>query len=258
VSAPRRPFVAGNWKMNPQSTREAVGLAMAVRKRTAELRSVDIAVAPPYVALPAVRETLAGGHVAVAAQDVREEEKGAYTAGVSAGMLLEHVDLVIVGHSEVRRDHCDTDARVNGKLRRALAAGLGAILCVGEPLDVRRAGGADEFVRAQIREALQGVDGPELRRVSVAYEPIWAIGTGVPARGEDARETIAAIRDELRKSHGWSVAEATRILYGGSVIAATIGEFASQDGIDGALVGGASLRPEEFAEIARIIGESTS
>lgn len=250
------PLAAGNWKMNPPTLEECVALARGVRDATRELRGVEIAVAPPFVALAAVRDALAGSHVRVSGQDVHEEERGAFTAGVSAAMLRELASLVIVGHSETRRDHGLTEARVNAKLRRALAAGLAPILCVGETLDVRRAGAAEDYVRRQVRADVEGVSAGDLLRGVIAYEPIWAIGTGVPATGPDARATIAAIRAELRALYGDGVAERVRVLYGGSVTAETIGEFASQPGIDGALVGGASLRADEFARIARVVAES--
>src|SRR5947209_316932 len=189
MSKQRLPLVAGNWKMNPPSVAEAVSLARAVRTATGQLAGVEIAVAPPYVALSGVREALAGGHVRLGAQDVHEQDAGAYTGGISASMLRDLVEYVIVGHSEVRRDRGDTDARVNAKLKRAYAAGLLPILCVGEALEVRRAGDADEFVRAQLRAALAGVAVADAARTAIAYEPIWAVGTGVPAAGEDARET---------------------------------------------------------------------
>jgi triosephosphate isomerase (TIM) len=250
----RRPLVAGNWKMHPRTLREAVELAVAVREATAGLEGVATAIAPPFTALGAVRGALAGSHLAIAAQDVHEEEAGAFTGGVSAGMLRELVDMVVIGHSEVRRDRGDTDARVNAKLRRAVAERLQPIVCVGEALEVRRDGGADEFVRGQIRRALDGIDLAAVR-VVVAYEPIWAIGTGVAARGEDARATIGAIRDEIRTLYGRGMAETVEILYGGSVNARTIGEFAGQEGIDGALVGGASLKSDEFGSIARAFSD---
>ena len=249
----RRPFVTGNWKLNPAAIADAVALARHVARATSSLRVVEVAIAPPYVALEAVRAAIRASDVALAAQDVDEHEKGAYTGGVSASMLRPLVRYVIVGHSEVRRERGDTDARVNAKLRRVLDAGLQPILCVGEPLGVRHAGGADEFVRGQIRAALAGVGVGEAARVAVAYEPIWAIGTGVPARGADARSTIAAIRDEVAALFGEATAHALRMLYGGSVTADTIGEFAEQPGIDGALVGGASLVADEFARICETV-----
>ncbi len=242
--------------MNPPSVGEAVALARAVRDATAALSGVEVAIAPAYVALASVRDAIAGAHLRLAAQDVHEQDAGAHTSGVSAWMLRDLVEYVIVGHSEVRRDRSDTDARVNAKLKRALEAGLVPILAVGESLDVRRRSGADEFVRAQLRAAFDGVSLAEAARTAIAYEPIWAIGTGVPARGEDARETIAAARAEVRALYGDAIAEVVRILYGGSVTGETILEFASQPGIDGALVGGASLKPDDFARIASVVAEA--
>ena len=249
----RRPFVTGNWKMNPATVPDAVTLARAVVASTASLRVVEVAVAPPYVALDTLHRVLLGTDVALAAQDVDEHEKGAYTSGVSASMLRGLVRYVIVGHSEVRRERGDTDARVNAKLRRALDAGLQPIVCVGEALEVRHAGRADEFVGAQVRAALDGVGMGEASRIAIAYEPIWAIGTGVAARGVDARATIAAVREEVQRLFGAATAHAVRMLYGGSVTSETIGEFAEQPGIDGALVGGASLVADEFARICESV-----
>jgi triosephosphate isomerase len=250
----RRPFVAGNWKMNPPTIADAVLLARGVVDATAAaVRVVEVAIAPPYPALLPVRDAVRGSDIAVAAQDVHEHEKGAYTGGVSAAMLRGLVSYAIVGHSEVRRDRGDTDARVNAKLRRALGAGLRPILCVGEALEVRRRGDADDFVRTQVRAALAGVSPDEAPRCVIAYEPVWAIGTGVPARGEDARATIAAVREELGALFGGATAHAIRVLYGGSVTADSVAEFAEQPGIDGALVGGASLAAEEFARICAAV-----
>ena len=245
----RRPFVTGNWKMNPATIVEAVALAREVALATSRARTVEVAIAPAYVALAAVRDAIRASELRLAAQDVNERERGAYTSGVSASMLRGLVSYVIVGHSEVRRERGDTDARVNAKLRRALDAELHPILCVGEPLEVRHAGGADEFVRAQVRAALADVAVGEAARIAVAYEPIWAIGTGVPAHGADARATIQSIRDEIAALFGSATAHAVRMLYGGSVTGDTIAEFADQPGIDGALVGGASLVADEFARI---------
>ena len=250
----RVALVAGNWKMNPGTEREARALAAAARDGAPT--TIELVVAPPFVWLGAVRDVLAGGRVRVAAQDVHEEEGGAFTGGVSAAMLAEVAEMVIVGHSEVRRDRGDTDARVNGKLRRAFAAGVLPILCVGEPLEIRRGHEAEEFVRGQVRAALSGIGVADAARAVIAYEPIWAIGTAVPATGEDARDTIAAIRGELRSLYGQATAEVVRILYGGSVTSETIVEFASQPGIDGALVGGASQRADEFARIAQVVAET--
>src|SRR5438093_4214134 len=242
--------------MNPATVAEAVALARAVRARVASIDEVEIAVAPPYVALIPVRDELDGSAVRVSAQDVHEHGPGPYTGGVSAEMLRGLASIVIVGHSEVRRDRGDTDARVNAKLRRALAAGLAPIVCVGESLGTRRSGGADAFVREQVRAALDGVTRTEAGRVTIAYEPIWAIGTGVPASGADARVTVAAAREEVRMRLGPAAAEAMRVLYGGSVTGDTIAEFAYQPGIDGALVGGASLEVDEFARICKVVAEA--
>lgn len=252
----RLPLVMGNWKMNPVSASDALALATGVRDATRALAGVEVGVAPPYVWVPAVCDFLRGSHVAVGAQDLHEREDGAYTGGVSAAMLRGLVRYAIVGHSEVRRERGDTDARVNAKLKRALAAGILPLLCVGEPLEVRSAGDAAAFVRAQVRAAFADVSASDAARVVIAYEPIWAIGTGVPATGPAARETVAAVRAELLDRYDRELAQTARVLYGGSVTADTIDEFARQSGIDGALVGGASLRAADFARIAELVAEA--
>lgn len=245
------PLAAGNWKMNPPTLEECVALARGVRDATRELRGVEIAVAPPFVALAAVRDALAGSHVRVSGQDVHEEERGAFTAGVSAAMLRELASLVIVGHSETRRDHGLTEARVNAKLRRAVAASLAPILCVGETLDVRRAGAAEDYVRRQVRADVDGVSAGDLLRGVIAYEPIWAIGTGRTASSEDAQAVCAVVRSVVGSVAGAEAAASVRIQYGGSVKPTNAAELMAQPDIDGALVGGASLEAEDFARIVQ-------
>jgi triosephosphate isomerase len=229
--------------MNPSTLEEAVALARAV----APLGSgaVDVAVAPPPVALPAVADALRGGATLVYAQDVHWEDRGAFTGATAASMLRGIAVGAIVGHSEVRRDQGDDDARVAAKVARALAAGLRVILCVGES-EAQNAAGETEAVVA--RQVTSGVArAPRGAPLVVAYEPIWAIGTGRPATAAHATAAARVIRGALARAG--RDGGATPVLYGGSVSAASVGEFARADGIDGALVGGASLDPREFAAI---------
>ena len=247
----RIPFIAGNWKMH-KTIVEAVEL---VRELIAALEGVegcDVAVCPPYPALAAVRDALAGSRIGLGAQDVYWEEKGAYTGAVSPRMLEGLCDYVIVGHSERRIVFGDTDQMVGKKLHAALAHGLKAIVCVGENLDQNQAGETEAFVGDQVRAAFAGIRPAQARTITVAYEPIWAIGTGVSATGEGASAIIgSAVRGTLAALYGDDIAQSIRVQYGGSVKPANIVEFMSQPEIDGALVGGASLRSCDFATIVK-------
>jgi triosephosphate isomerase (TIM) len=250
-----RPIViAANWKMNTTPA-DAGDLARTVASRTRE-PGVTRVICPPYVCLVAVRDALAGEDVGVGAQNVHHELAGAYTGEIAAPMLAGLATWVILGHSERRAMFAETDALVGKKLDRAVAAGLRPILCVGEVLADREAGRATDVVDAQLRGALEGRDPAALVAVGlvIAYEPVWAIGTGRTARGADAAAMAEAIRTRLR-ALGWAAAaEATPVLYGGSVTSANIGEFLAEPAIDGALVGGASLKPDEMAGIAARAG----
>ncbi len=243
-------LVVGNWKMNPATVVEAVALARAVAHAVGG--TVDVGVAPPFVALPAVAETLRRTKVQVYAQDVHWEERGAYTGQTSVTMLGGIATGVIIGHSETRRDLGDDDARVARKLARAVAAGLRPILCVGETEAQHEAGEADEVVARQIRQDVARLEAGTIARIVVAYEPIWAIGTGRPAGAQHAARAARVIRDTLAALG--ADADSVRVLYGGSVTAAGVAEFAAAEGIAGALVGGASLDAKEFAAIVRAFG----
>ena len=246
----RGRLVVGNWKMNPRTIDEAVALARAM---TALPRSgVEIGIAPPAVALSAVAETVRGTDVGVYAQDVHWEESGAYTGQLSVAMLHGLAAGALVGHSEVRRDQGDDDARIARKVARVLGDGLRAILCVGETEAQFAADETEVVLKRQIERDLTDVRGVTADRLVIAYEPVWAIGTGRPATGAHAAAAARTIRTALR-IHGLP-ADAIRVLYGGSVAASTVAEFASADGIDGALVGGASLVTDEFAAIVRAFG----
>jgi triosephosphate isomerase len=250
-----RPIViAANWKMNTTPA-DAGELARTIASRTRE-PGVTRVICPPYVCLAAVRDALAGQDVGVGAQNVHHELAGAYTGEVSAPMLDGIASWVIVGHSERRAYFGETDALIGKKLDRALAAGLRPILCVGEVLAEREAGRETEVVDTQLKGALEGRD-PEAfasAGLVIAYEPVWAIGTGKNARGADAAAMADAIRASLR-ALGWgSRADDTPVLYGGSVTSANIEEFLAEPAVDGALVGGASLKPDEIAGICARAG----
>jgi triosephosphate isomerase len=252
----RPVIIAANWKMN--TTPEDAGeLAQTIAARTRE-PGVERVICPPFVCLAAVRDALAGEAVSVGAQDVHHEPAGAYTGDTSAQMLAGLATWVIVGHSERRRDHGETDERIAGKLGRAVEAGLRPILCIGEQLEVRElgAGPAETVVVDQLVGAVGGHDPDRLERAGlvIAYEPVWAIGTGRNARGADAAAMADAIRNGLRALRWGDRADEVPVLYGGSVTAANIGEFLAEPSIDGALVGGASLKPDEMAGIVARAG----
>ena len=247
----RTPFIAGNWKMH-KTVAEAVALAQGLRDALEGVAGCDVAICPAFPALVAVREVLAGSDIGLGAQNMHWEEQGAFTGAVSPPMLQGLCDYVIVGHSERRTIFGETDELVNKKLHAALAHGLKPILCVGENLQQNRAGETKDFVGGQVRAALAGITAEQARLITVAYEPIWAIGTGVPATGDGANAIIGgAVRGTLAALYGDDVAQAIRIQYGGSVKPANVAEFMAQPEIDGALVGGASLRAADFAAIVR-------
>ena len=245
---PMRPvIIAANWKMHTTPA-DAGELAATIAGRIAEPGVVRI-ICPPFVSLAVVRAALDGTGIAVGAQNVHHETTGAYTGEVSAPMLAGLVEWVIVGHSERRRDAGETDALVAAKLRRAIEFGLRPILCVGEQLADREAGRQDDVVDTQVRGALADLvaAGTGLESLVIAYEPVWAIGTGRNARGADAAAMAATIRTALAALGLPDGGEATPVLYGGSVTGANIAEFLAEPSIDGALVGGASLKPDEMA-----------
>jgi triosephosphate isomerase len=247
----RKPFIAGNWKMY-KTIDEAVALVQALHTELDGLVGCDVAVCPPFIALAAARQALTGSTIGLGAQNMYWEEQGAFTGEVSPVMLAGLCDYVIIGHSERRNVFGETDEWVNKKLHAAFAHGLKPILCVGENLQQNQAGETVGFVGGQVRAAFEGITAEQARITTVAYEPIWAIGTGMPATGEGANGIIgAAVRDVLSELFGDDVAQAMRIQYGGSVKPANIVEFMSQPEIDGALVGGASLKAADFAAIVK-------
>jgi triosephosphate isomerase len=243
----RERIVIGNWKMNPPTIADAVELARNVAERLPG--GVSVGVAPASIALPAVAEALRNTNVDVYAQDVHWEERGAFTGQISVSMVRGLAGGTIVGHSEVRRDLGDTDERVAKKLARAVAGGLRPVLCVGESAAEHAAGEATAVVARQIGADVAQAGHRGLERLVIAYEPVWAIGSGNPATGEHATAAARAIRTALKRA-GLD-AEAIPVLYGGSVSARSVAEFAGAEGIDGALVGGASLDPDEFAAVIR-------
>jgi len=244
----RIPMIAGNWKMNT-TLDEAVELAGNILKGIENFKGVERVICPPFISLAAIREQLEGSSVKLGAQNLFYEEKGAYTGEISTKMLFGLCHLVIIGHSERRQYFNETDAIVNRKVKVALGAGLKPIICVGENLKENKAGRAEEVVRGQLTGALSGIS--EFKDIIIAYEPVWAIGSGLAATGRQANGIATLIRKTLAGCLSEENAKSIRILYGGSVNADNIAEFTGQPEIDGALVGGASLKPEQFTSIVR-------
>lgn len=242
----RIPIIAGNWKMN-KDAQGAKELCEAVRQRADGVGGVEKVMCPPFPFLMLVADCLEESSIKVGAQDVHWEEKGAYTGEVSAPMLKGLVDFVIIGHSERRAYFCETDETVNKKVKAALAAGLRPILCVGETESEREAGQTEEVLLRQVRTDLREVDLPE--GFAIAYEPVWAIGTGKAATGGMAGEAIGLIRSEVTRLFDRRRGDSLRILYGGSVTPDNVAEFMREPEIDGALVGGACLDAASFAGI---------
>ena len=244
----RLPFIAGNWKMNT-TVDEAVKLANQMKPGLDEVSGVEKAICPPFVSLLPVGAVLRGSSVRLGAQNAHFEEKGAYTGEISPPMLAGLCEYVIIGHSERRQYFGEAGELIKRKVKAVLTAGLKPILCVGERLEENEAGKTAEVVAEQVKSALAGIamtDG-----LVIAYEPVWAIGTGRAATASQSNETIALIRNTVAALIGGDVSVKTRILYGGSVTAENIAEFVSQPEIDGGLVGGASLKPDQFVAIVR-------
>jgi triosephosphate isomerase len=242
----RTPMIAGNWKMNT-TLAEASALVKEMREELERITGVETVLCPPFLSLPLVKELLVGLSIKVGAQNMHFEEQGAYTGEISPLMLSGICEYVILGHSERRQYFGETDEVVNGKIRAALAVELTPILCVGERLEQKEAGKTEEVVTRQVRGALNGIESPI--GMVIAYEPVWAIGTGRAETGEGANAIIAIIRNTVARLYGEGTAQEIRILYGGSVTAANIAEYVRQSEIDGALVGGASLKAKEFLTI---------
>ena len=252
---PRKLFIAGNWKMNTCKA-DAMSLAGRLRDALAEVTDADLAVAPPFVYIPAVGDVLAGCRIELAGQNMYCEDNGAYTGEISSQMLKDvGCRYVILGHSERRNVLGESDELVNRKVLKALAGGLDVILCVGELLEQRQAEQTFDIVTRQVKVGLEGVareypDGVSLAgRLTLAYEPVWAIGTGLTATPDQAQEVHAMIRRLLGELYDESIAAETRIQYGGSVKPDNAAELLGQPDVDGALVGGASLKADDFAGI---------
>lgn len=244
----RIPLMAGNWKMN-NDKRETLDFLSSFLPKVKEL-TVEIVICPPFTSLYAAAEKLVGTNVKLGAQNMHWEEKGAFTGEVSPLMLKElPCDYVIIGHSERRQYFAETDETVNNKIKSALKHELAPIICVGETLEQREEGITIDFVMGQVEKALKGIEAEEAKKIVFAYEPIWAIGTGKTASAADAQEVIGAIRNKISELYNKEVAEAVRILYGGSVKPENIKELMAEADIDGALVGGASLKAESFYAI---------
>src|SRR6478672_903769 len=246
----RKPFIAGNWKMY-KLLDEAVQTALALKPLVANANHCEVVIAPVFTALKIVADRLEGSNINVSAQDcAAQNDFGAHTGEVAPTMLKDvGCSHTIIGHSERRQFYGETDESVNKKTKAALEAGLTAIVCIGEMLSDREAGNAETVVETQLNGGLRGLTVADMERIIIAYEPVWAIGTGKTATPEQAQEMHGYIRGRLEESHGKQVADAIRVLYGGSVKPDNIAELMSQPDVDGALVGGASLEAESFSKI---------
>lgn len=246
----RRPIIAGNWKMN-KTPAEAAELVKALVPLVADAEA-EVVVCPPFVCLEAVRKVIEGTNIKLGAQNVHFEKSGAFTGEISADMLLAMgVEYVIIGHSERRQYFGETDCTVNKRARAALAAGLKPIICVGESLAERENGITDELVGMQTKLALKEIDAAQLEQLVIAYEPIWAIGTGKTATAQEANATIGAIRKAIAQVYGEDAAQKVRIQYGGSMNPKNASELMAQSEIDGGLIGGASLKAEDFSKVVK-------
>lgn len=251
----RKPMMAGNWKMN-KTIPEAVALATAIHDAVAGYNNVDSVICPAAICLPGVQVALEGSSIALGAQNMHWADSGAYTGELSPLMLKGLVSYVIIGHSERRQYFNETDETVNKKVLAALAHGLTPILCVGESLEQNKSSQAHAVISLQVQDALNGLTNDQVQSVIIAYEPLWAIGTGLAATPEQACDTCkTTVRGTLAQIYGEDTAQNTRILYGGSTNEKNIGEIMQQIDIDGALIGGAALKAESYAAMVRITSE---
>ncbi|MDQ1365255.1 MAG: triosephosphate isomerase [Acidimicrobiaceae bacterium] len=255
VSAPRRPFISGNWKMH-HTHLDAIAMVqkLSYLLTDADYQAVDVSIHPAFTALRSIQTVLDADQIPIAlgAQNCHWESKGAYTGEISPLMLAKlNVAWVIVGHSERRQLFGETDEWVNRKAKAVFAAGMTPIVCCGETLEERQAGSTESRCLGQVSAGLEGLTAEQVAALVIAYEPIWAIGTGVVATPDDAQAVIGAIRVEVGRLHGAGAAAAVRIQYGGSVKPGNIAELMAQPDIDGALVGGASLEAEDFSRLVR-------
>ncbi len=247
----RKKIVAGNWKIN-MTTAEATALVNALKEDLANFRDVEVVLCPPFTALATVSELVHDTHLDLGAQNMHWAKSGAYTGEISAGMLRElYCHYVILGHSERRQYFGETDAIVNRKTQAALASSLHPIVCVGETLQEREAGKVEEVITTQVQGSLAGLSAKELLDSVIAYEPVWAIGTGKTATSDQAQEVHALIRQILTQAYDATVAQGVRIQYGGSVKPSNAKELFSMPDIDGGLIGGAALDAKSFIDIVR-------
>jgi triosephosphate isomerase len=245
----RKPIIAGNWKMN-KTTAEARDLATKLAPLVSGAKDREIVLAPAFTALQTVAEAIKGTNMSLAAQNLHWEEKGAFTGEISAEMLLDlGCKYVIIGHSERRQIFGETDEGVNRKVKQALKKGLLPIMCVGETLAEREAGKLNEIINRQVTGGLKDVSVDDMKKIVIAYEPVWAIGTGKTATPEQAQEVHALIRQKVKALYNAEIGEGLRIQYGGSVTPDNVSALMAKPDIDGALVGGASLKPESFAAL---------
>jgi triosephosphate isomerase len=247
----RTPIIAGNWKMH-NTMAAGTALVKELAALVKDAKNVDIVVCPTFTALAAVKEATKGTNIHVGAQNIHWEAKGAFTGEISAEMLQEiGVEYVVIGHSERREYFGETDETVNKRTKAAIAAGIVPIVCCGESLETREAGTTNEFVGGQIKAGLAGLTAAQVAEIVIAYEPIWAIGTGKTATSDQANEVCKFIRETIAGQFGKEAAEKVRIQYGGSVKPSTIAELMGKSDVDGALVGGASLKADDFSNIVK-------
>jgi triosephosphate isomerase len=248
----RTPFIAGNWKMN-KTIAEALELVNALKEQVDAVEGVRVAVCTPFVALAPVAEALKDSRIEVGAQNVFWEDAGAFTGEISPPMLKDVADLVIIGHSERRQYFGETDETVNKKIKAALAHGLTPIVCVGESLEQNQAGETETFVSSQVRAGFAGISAAQMKDIIVAYEPIWAIGTGLAATPEDANRIIGqVVRRTLAEMYGDDTAQQVIIQYGGSMKPSNVESLMMQPEVDGGLVGGASLKAPDFITLVEV------
>lgn len=241
----RKPIIAGNWKMN-KTIDQGINFVNGIKEKIAGT-DVEVVICPPAIMLDHLKKATQGTNIKIGAQNMHQEEDGAFTGEISAGMLSDlKVDYAIIGHSERREYFNETNQSVNRKVITALASGITPIMCCGETLEEREAGKTKERVKDQVLAGLEGVPAEKIKTVVIAYEPIWAIGTGKTSTSEDANTVISFIRESVGALHGTAVSQAVRIQYGGSVKPANVKTLMAETDIDGALVGGASLDPESF------------
>ncbi len=251
----RKPLMAGNWKMNLNHL-EAIGLVqkLAFSLNNEDFDAVDVAVIPPFTDIRSIQTLVDGDALKIqyGSQDISAHDSGAFTGEISGVMLAKlGCKFAVIGHSERRQYHSETDETVNAKTKAAIKHGLTPIVCVGEALDIRKAGTHVDYTLSQTEGSLKNLSADQVANLVIAYEPVWAIGTGEVATPEDAQEVCGAIRSWVAKTHGDTAAEKVRVLYGGSVKASNIASIMAQSDVDGALIGGASLDADEFVAIAR-------